>query len=51
MTRPPPPFGDAILGLWDDLERRGRELILIARGVNTLAADEKHRGCPTRSYN
>jgi NAD(P)-dependent dehydrogenase (short-subunit alcohol dehydrogenase family) len=45
MTRTP--LGDAIPGLWDDLERRGipvQEPIWVARSVGTLIADKKFHG-------
>jgi len=45
MTRTP--LGDAIPGLWDDLERRGipvQEPIWVARSVGTLISDEKYHG-------
>jgi len=45
MTRTP--LGDAIPGLWEDLERRGipvQEPVWVARCVGTLAADEKYSG-------
>jgi NAD(P)-dependent dehydrogenase (short-subunit alcohol dehydrogenase family) len=41
------PLGDAIPGLWDDLDRRGiptQEAIWVARSVGTLIADEKFHG-------
>jgi hypothetical protein len=45
MTRTP--LGDAIPGLWDDLERRGipvQEPIWVSRSVGTLICDEKYNG-------
>jgi NAD(P)-dependent dehydrogenase (short-subunit alcohol dehydrogenase family) len=45
MTRTP--LGDAIPGLWEDLDRRGipvQEPIWVARCVGTLAADERFHG-------
>ena len=45
MTRTP--LGDAIPGIWEDLEKRGisvQEPIWVARGVGTLIADEKYNG-------
>jgi NAD(P)-dependent dehydrogenase (short-subunit alcohol dehydrogenase family) len=50
MTRTP--LGDAIPGLWEDLDRRGipvQEPIWVARCVGTLAADEKFQGNLPRS--
>jgi|SRR5579871_6382872 len=41
------PLGDAIPGLWDDLNRRGipvQEPIWVARAVGLLACDEKYNG-------
>jgi hypothetical protein len=45
MTRTP--LGDAIPGLWDDLERRGipvQDPIWVAYSMDTLAADGKYHG-------
>lgn len=49
MTRTP--LGDAIPGLWDDLEKRGipvQDPIWVAYSVGTLAADEKYHGISSR---